>query len=323
MKLRIPARNIPLLATVAVFVLLYTMASMRYEGFFTPGVFVNFFADNAFLGIAAVGMTFVILAGGIDLSVGAMIGLVSVITAVLLRAGWSPAAAIPAVLLLGVAAGAGMGALVRYFYLPPFLVTLAGMFLARGMAYVVSAESVSITHPWFAAMSSWSLPLGAASVPLTAVLLLATVVAGVYLAQLTRFGRNVYAIGGSAEAAELMGLPVGTTTVLIYALSGFCSALAGVVFTIYSSSGYANTAVGLELDAIATVVIGGTLLSGGVGSVAGTLMGVLIFGIIQTAITFEGTLSSWWTRIAVGLLLFVFVALQKLLTRRSGVSATA
>lgn len=321
MSLRIPARNIPLLATIAVFVLLYGIASARYPNFFTPGVFVNFFSDNAFLGIAAVGMTFVILSGGIDLSVGAIVGLVSIVTAVLIQQkGMSPAAVIPLVLMLGTTLGAGMGALIRFFGLPPFLVTLAGMFLARGLGFVVSVESVAITHPWYTTLTSWNIALPAASIPLTAILLVATVLVGIYIAQYTRFGRNVYAIGGNQEAATLMGLPVSSTTVLIYALSGFCSALAGVVYTLYSSSGNANTGLGLEMDAIATVVIGGTLLTGGVGSVAGTLMGVLIYGIIQTAITFEGTLSSWWTRIAVGLLLFIFVGLQKLLTRRSTAS---
>jgi simple sugar transport system permease protein len=197
------------------------------------------------------------------------------------------------------------------------------MFLARGMGFVVSVESLEITHPWYLTLSAWRLPLGTASIPLTALVLAVVVVAGVYLAQFTRFGRNVYAIGGNEEAAVLMGLPVGTTKIWIYGLSGFCSALAGVVYTFYSSSGNASTGVGLELDAIATVVIGGTLLSGGVGSVIGTLLGVLIYGIIQTAITFEGTLSSWWTRIAIGILLLIFVGLQKLLTARTAVSATA
>lgn len=317
MKIRIPSRNVPLVATVVVFLVLYGAASLRYPAFSSPGVFINFFTDNAFLGIAAVGMTFVILSGGIDLSVGAMVGLVSVIVAVLVSRGFSPAVVIPFVLALGGLFGAAMGALVRFFALPPFLVTLAGMFLARGMAFVISVESVGISHPWYTRLASLAVPLGSASLPVTAMLLIAVVALGTLVAQYTAFGRNVYAIGGNEEAAMLMGLPVGATKIGIYALSGLCSAFAGVVFTMNSYSGYANTGVGLEMDAIATVVIGGTLLSGGIGSVPGTLMGVLILGIIQTAIINEGTLSSWWTRIAIGLLLFAFVALQKLLTRRS------
>ena len=134
----------------------------------------------------------------------------------------------------------------------------------------------------------------------------------------TPFGRNVYAVGGSEHSAVLMGLPVRRTLIGVYTLSGFCSALAGVVFTFYMLSGYGLHAVGMELDAIAAVVIGGTLLTGGVGYVAGTLFGVLMLGIIQTLISFDGTLSSWWTRIVVGVLLFAFCLLQRLLSRRSG-----
>jgi simple sugar transport system permease protein len=145
-----------------------------------------------------------------------------------------------------------------------------------------------------------------------ALLALAVLAAGVYLAHATEFGRTVYAIGGNEQSALLMGLPVARTTVLVYALSGLCSALAGVVFTLYMQSGYGLHAMGLELDAIAAVVIGGTLLSGGVGYVAGTLFGVLILGIIQTLISFDGSLSSWWTRIVIGALLFAFCLLQRL-----------
>jgi simple sugar transport system permease protein len=140
------------------------------------------------------------------------------------------------------------------------------------------------------------------------------------MAHATEFGRTVYAIGGNEHSATLMGLPVARTTVLVYTLSGFCSALGGVVFTFYTLSGYGLHAVGLELDAIAAVVIGGTLLTGGVGYMAGTLFGVLTLGIIQSLIMFDGSLSSWWTRIVIGALLFVFCVLQRVFEvgRKSG-----
>lgn len=319
MTLRIPKRNIPLIATLFVFVILYVSASLRFEGFATPRVFINFFADNAFLGIAAVGMTFVILSGGIDLSVGAVVGFASILVAELLETRhMSPVFVIPLVLLLGSLLGAGMGALIRFYNLPPFLVTLAGMFLARGLGFVISVESVAINHPLYTAVTDWRLNLGPVSIPATAVMFVAVLLVGIFIAQYTSFGRNVYAVGGNEDAALLMGLPVGSTKIWIYTFSGFCSALAGVVYTVYSASGNASAGVGLEMDAIASVVIGGTLLSGGVGTVFGTLIGVLILGIIQTSITFQGTLSSWWTKIAIGVLLLVFVMLQKLLTRTSG-----
>jgi simple sugar transport system permease protein len=127
----------------------------------------------------------------------------------------------------------------------------------------------------------------------------------------------VYAIGGSEQSALLMGLSVPRTKVLVYTFSGLCSALAGVVFTFYMLSGYGLHAGGMEMDAISATVIGGTLLTGGFGNVVGTMFGVLIYGTIQTLIMFQGTLSSWWTKIVMGLLLLVFCLLQKAFERRS------
>lgn len=135
--------------------------------------------------------------------------------------------------------------------------------------------------------------------------------AGILIAHRTRFGANVYALGGGAATARLMGVPIGRTTILIYALSGFLAGLSGIVFSLYTSAGYSLATVGVELDAIAAVVIGGTLLTGGSGFIAGTLVGILIQGLIQTYITFDGSLSSWWTKILIGLLLFAFILLQK------------
>lgn len=313
-------QNAPMLATAGVFFLIYAAASARYNGFFTARVFVNFLADNAFLGVAAVGMTFVILSKGIDLSVGSMVGLTSIVIASLVtRAHWHPGLAIVFALAGGGLLGSAMGMLIRYYALPPFLVTLAGMFFARGLGFVISVESIPITHQSVARLSEFRLPLlGGMSLPLTAVVFLAVATAAIAVSRWTKFGRAVYAIGGNEEAAGLMGLPVGATKLKVYALSGFCSALAGVIYALYSLSGNANAGVGLELDAIAAVVIGGTLLSGGVGNVFGTVIGVLIFGVIQTAITFEGTLSSWWTKIFVGTLLFGFIALQRALVGGTG-----
>jgi simple sugar transport system permease protein len=144
------------------------------------------------------------------------------------------------------------------------------------------------------------------------------VLVGAYLLHATRFGRTVYAVGGNQHSAVLMGLRVGRTKVAVYGISGLCSAIGGLLFAFYSLSGYSLSAVGTELDAIAATVIGGTLLSGGVGLLVGSLLGVLVLGLIQTFISFEGTLSSWWTRIVIGVLLLVFVVLQRVLVRRTG-----
>jgi simple sugar transport system permease protein len=313
---------VPLAVTVSLFALIAGIGGLRYDGFFAPQVFLNLLIDNAFLCIVAVGMTFVILTGGIDLSVGAVIALTTMISAQLVqRSGVSPFLVIPLVLAVGAAFGMAQGFLVQRFKLQPFIVTLAGMFLARGLCYLISTESISITNPVYAAIAQARVPLGGnASLSVSAIIAIGVVLTGMWLAHSTQFGRTVYAIGGSESSAELMGLPVASTVIRVYMLSGFCAALGGVVMTFYMLSGYSLHAVGLELDAIAAVVIGGTLLRGGVGYVVGTLFGVLILGIIQTLIVFEGTLSSWWTRIAVGGLLFVFCLLQRLFEAARGSS---
>jgi ribose/xylose/arabinose/galactoside ABC-type transport system permease subunit len=277
-------------------------------------VFLNLLIDNAFLCIVAVGMTFVILSGGIDLSVGSVIALTTMVSASLVeKHGWSPVVVIPLVLLMGIGFGALQGVLIQRFRLQPFIVTLAGMFLARGLCYLISIDSISITNPFYTALSQLRVPLWeGAELSVSAIIAVAVVLLAVFVAHYTQFGRTVYAIGGNEHSAMLMGLPVRGTLIGVYTVSGFCSALAGVVFTFYMLSGYGLHAVGLELDAIAAVVIGGTLLTGGVGYVLGTLFGVLMLGIIQTLIMFDGSLSSWWTRIVIGGLLFVFCLLQRI-----------
>ena len=214
-----------------------------------------------------------------------------------------------------------MGCLIRWFELPPFLVTLAGMFLARGMGFVVHPQSLGIEHPFFLKHITEDLSIHLTervSVPFTATCYLVIFVAALFVAHYTRFGRYIYALGGDEQSATLMGLPVGRTKIFTYTVSGFCSALSGVVYTFYTQSGDPASCVGLELDAIAAVVIGGTLLSGGVGFMAGTAMGVLILGLIQTLITFQGNLNTWWTRIVVGMLVLAFILLQNVISSASG-----
>ncbi len=307
-------KHVTVLAGALVYVLLYAIASVRYDGFFSLPVFINFLSNNAVLGIVAVGMTFVILSGGIDLSVGAVMSFSSVLIGVLIMEhGWSVPAAIAASLVCGVTLGALMGALIHTTGIKPFIVTLAGMFFVRGLAFLIHLESIGISQPSHTALAMARVgPL-----PLTAVLFLGFVAVGWYVAVFTPFGRNVYALGGGEEAALLMGLPVRRTRIAVYAVSGFCASFAGAALTFYLSSGSHLEGVGMELDAIATVVIGGTLLAGGVGSVFGTLVGVLMLGLILTSITtYEGMMSSGLTRVAIGAMLLAFVLLQKVLTRR-------
>ena len=325
MKLRISPQQLPLISTAVVFALLYILGCFHYHYFFSLNVFLGFLQDNCFLGVAAVGATFVILSGGIDLSVGAVIGCTTIALAALVQhAHLPPLAAIAIVLLATTLVGALMGTFIHVFAIPSFLITLAGLFFYRGLALLISTEQIDIDSSTFHALSDFSLHLAkGVSIRPPFLILLAAVIAGIFLTRRTAFGRSIYAIGGAENSAVLMGLPVARNKVLIYALSGFCSGLAGVTAALYFNSGYALHASGLELDAIAVVVVGGTLLTGGFGSVLGTFLGILIFGIIQAIINFQN-LNSWWTRIAVGGLLLAFILLQKLIrfvTRRSAKTA--
>jgi len=307
----------PVLVTLVLLIAVFLIGGSRYRGFVSGPVILNLFVDNAYLIVLAVGMTFVILTGGIDLSVGAVLALSTMIAASLLQSGWSAAVVIPLILVLTSVLGLLVGLMIHIFKIQPFIATLAAMFLARGLCYVISKDSISITDPVFVSLAQTRISFGGRmSITASVVIALLVVLVAFLVLHYSRLGRTVYAIGGGEQSGMLMGLPVARTKVLVYVISGFCSGLAGVLFTFYTLSGYSLTAVGTELDAIAAVVIGGTLLTGGYGFVLGSVLGVLVLGTIQTIITFEGTLSSWWTRIFIGGLLLVFIVLQKVLTAR-------
>jgi galactofuranose transport system permease protein len=313
--MRLTAQTLPSWVAVLLFMLMFTGGSLAYDGFFSGQVALNLLIDNAFLLVVAIGMTFVILSGGIDLSVGSVVALTTMGLAWgVERAQLSPFVLIPLLLAGGALFGAAMGLVIQVFQIPAFIVTLAGMFFARGLCYLISIDSIPIQDPTLTAWSQARLPLGSLGEVSPGVVVAAAVLAvAVWIAQATPFGRAVYALGGNERSALLMGLPVARTRVGVYAVSGFCAALGGVIFGVYTLSGYGLHAQGLELDAIAAAVIGGALLTGGVGYVMGTLTGVLLLGVIQTLIMFDGSLSSWWTRIAIGGLLGLFCVLQRVL----------
>ena len=305
----------PLVATAVIFAIAYALAVMQFPSMFSTRVLGNFLTDNAFLGITAVGMTFVIISGGIDLSVGAVIGFTGVLVAVLIAwAGWHPLAAFALALAVAASFGAGMGLAVHYLQVPAFIVTLAGMFLARGGASVITQDSVPVNHEFYDWISDLIIRLpGGGRLSFIGLLMVAVFVIGALVAHRTRFGSYVYALGGNPVSASLMGVPVAQTTVGVYMVSSTLAALAGIVFSLYTSAGYPLAAVGVELDAISAVVIGGTLLTGGYGFVLGTFIGVMLLGLVQTYIIFDGSLSSWWTKIVIGALLFLFIVLQRLI----------
>ncbi len=315
------SRYLPLLATFLVFILLYAFAFSRFSSFGSMRVVGNLLRDNAYLGIAAVGMTFVIISGGIDLSVGSIIAFTGVFCALMIeRQGVDPVVTFTLVLVLGTVFGMTMGAIIHFFKIPPFIVTLSGMFLARGMAYVLTTDSISIRHPFYEAVSDivYVFP-DKGRITFAAGAFLATVLFGIVLAHFTRFGRNIYALGGNETAAHLLGVPVGRTTISVYALSSFLATFAGIVLSLSKRSGDSTIALGVELDVIAAVVIGGTLLTGGVGYVIGTFIGVLLPGVIQTYLTLDGSLTPWWIKIVIGGLLFAFIVLQKVLSGRQNI----
>jgi len=309
------------LLAFAVFVLLFFIGSRLYPAMQKPQVFFNLFINDASLLLVSIGMTVVILTGGggIDLSVGGVIALVSTASAALLRGGANPYLVIPLMIVIGVALGTLMGWIIQYLKVQPFIVTLMGLYLARGLAYIISLSSVGISDPVYKkiALTPIYIPFmeKVYIYPPTLVGPIMLLVA-IYLLFYTRFGRTIYAMGNNEQSALLMGLPVARTKVLAYAFSGFCSALGGIVFSMSLLAGYGQFATGMELDSIASVVIGGTSLFGGVGNVIGTLFGVMIHGTIVSVLQFNGTLSSWWTRIGVGVLTLIAIGIQSLTTIR-------
>ncbi|HEY4300267.1 MAG TPA: hypothetical protein VGM73_05305 [Candidatus Didemnitutus sp.] len=310
-------RRLPLVATAVLLAALFAGAGWCYDGFFSARVAINLLSDNATLGLMAAGMTLVIFSGGIDLSVGALAGLVSIVIATLVETHHVPPLAAAVLALAGCAlAGAGMGALIHFFRQPPFLITLAGLFLFRGCAYWLNTESVGINHPLFERLAGDAFTLAGRGFPFVAVALVAGMAFAWTLGHECRFGRNLLAIGGNETSALLMGVPIGPTKIWVYAVNSLFAGAAGLAGTVYTGSGNPSFGIGMELDAIAVVVIGGTLLTGGLGSVLGTFIGLLIFGTIQSAILFDGRLSPWWARIVVGGLLLAFILVQRFLVVR-------
>ena len=327
-KFKFPMRYVPITATILVFFLVYMIGIISFPNFGSLRVFLDLFTDNAYLGIAAIGTALVILTGGIDLSVGSIIAFTSILIAKIIslkplvegHPAYNALFAIALALVIGILFGMLQGWLIHNFSLPPFLVTLAGMFFIRGCGFIVSEDSLGIKNDrvFNFIQNDLTVKLGKGlNLRFIVILYIVALIIAIIFSQRTRAGRSIYAIGDNELAATLMGIPVGRTKIMTYTIAGFCSALAGVVYAIYLKAGNPLNCVGLEMDAIAAVVIGGTLLTGGVGYVFGSLFGVLVLGLIQTLIVFDGRINSWWTRIIVGLLVLAFIFMQNLITKIS------
>ena len=237
---------------------------------------------------------------------------------------------------MGVLFGAVMGVFIAYLKVQPFIATLAGMWLARGLCYIISDSEIRIYNPLYRLLAGTRILIPGLADPVTkkgdyvtilVVVALVVLAVGMYIAHFTRFGRTIYAMGGNnglnEQSARLMGLRVDRTKVQVYMLSGFCSALAGIAYSIYVGSGHGTHATGMELTTIAAVVIGGMALTGGEGYLLGGLFGVLITALIQSLIQFNGQLSSWWTSIVIGALMLVFIGVQSLLATLNARQLTA
>ena len=319
-------KYIMVFATLGVFLIIYLFGAIMYgdRGFTTLRTLFLMFSDNAYVGISAVGMTMVLITGGIDLSVAAVASL----TGMFIAYGTTVLGIHPLLcMLFSIAVGTGlglmMGAAIHYLNVPPFITTLTGMFLARGVCSLISRESISISHPMIDDWAGWKIYLmkfsegewvkikPVAYITVSVVVFLLLIIVGTIVLQRTKFGRNVYAIGGNEQSAKLMGLPVGRTKILVYGINGFCSALAGIAYVLYVKSGWNLALMGGELDVISSAVIGGVMLTGGVGYMMGTMFGVLLKATIPSLITFAGNLSSWWGKIATGVLLLIFIIIQR------------
>jgi ribose/xylose/arabinose/galactoside ABC-type transport system permease subunit len=276
--------------------------------------FRNIAIASSFLALVAIGMTFVIISGGIDLSVGSLLALAGVLAAYGSR--WGSVVAVLLPLAACGSIGLVNGLLIARARMAPFIVTLAALLFARGAAFSVSDEG-NTTYLIEPGMAVTRLGQGTVlGLGLPVVFALAAFLVGLVVLNRTSWGQAVFAIGGSEDAAQLMGLPVTRIKVLVYTASALLAALAGVLVAARSSSGLPTLGAGLELEAIAAVVIGGTLLSGGAGSLTGTLAGVLLLGVIQNLINQVGTLSSYYQQVVSGAFLIVVVVVQTYLSRR-------
>jgi simple sugar transport system permease protein len=321
-RLKPNLETLPTLAAIVIFVGMIIYGEIAYGRILQFSTLSNLFINNAYLIILAVGLTFVILTGGVDLSVGAIIAISSLVGVMLANAGWNPLVVMVLMILIGSAFGAASGILIQYFNVQPFIATLAMMFLARGLASMLSTtpERLADDSPIRTLSTEWKVIDGPkindlVTTPNVIIAALVVIVA-FYVLHKTRFGRTVYAIGGSEQSATLMGLPVVRTKLAIYIISGTLAGLAAVVYT--SKLGIAQniTGVGWELDAIAAVIIGGTLLTGGAGFVLGSVIGALVLGLMNVLITRDGSIPPEATTIITGAILLVFVLLQRLVVSR-------
>lgn len=300
------SRIFPLVATFVVFAALYLIGWQRFPAFGTTRVIANFLTDKSFLGIAAVGMTFVIISAGIDLSVGSIVAFTGVVLASGLQAGLPIPLAVCAGLAAGWVCGLLNGLLVTLGKLPPFIATLGMMSVARGAALVYAeGRPISGFAPEFRQIATAEILW----VPVPVIIMICVYAAGSFLLARTKFGRYTYAMGGNEQATRLSGVNVRLHKTLVYGLCGVTSALAAVVLTARLNSAQPIAGIMYELDAIAATVIGGTSLMGGQGSLLGTLVGAFIMGVLRNGLNLLGV-SSFLQQIIIGAVIIIAVLID-------------
>lgn len=329
-KIKPPLSNTALLLTItiATFIVMYVGAMIIWgHGFLNPQQFFNIFNNNAYLIIIACGLTIVMISGGIDISVGGQIALITMSTVVLLENNhYSVGAALLVSLGIGLAFGVVQGFLVSYLKIQPFIVTLAGMFLAKGLTTIIHVQPLTVTsNEAFLKVKDFYINLpGIGSyarngtfipsyLEIGAIIAILAVVLLWAFLKWTRLGRNFYAIGGNSESALMLGINVQRTRFLAYVLCGLLAGIAGFVYLLHTGAGNASNADGAEMEAIAASIIGGTLLSGGVGNIIGTLFGVMSLKTINLIVIAAGLTKPWWQKITTGLMLCFFILLQSII----------
>jgi len=325
-KHREPVSNISLLLriTICTFFGMYILAMLVWGGgFLNPQQFLDLFNNNAFLIVIACGLTVVMIAGGIDISVGGVTALVTMVSIVYLDDhGGSVVGSLAIALGIGLAFGLVQGILISYLDIQPFIVTLAGMFFAKGMITIVSPVPRTAVHEAFAALKQFRFEIPGigyygktgnfipAKMELGVLVAIVTVLVVAVILKWTRFGRNLYAVGGNKQSALMLGINVKRTKFYSYLLSGLLSGISGYVYLLHTGAGDAANATAAEMQAIASAIIGGTLLTGGVGSVIGTLFGVLILKTMTSIVVTSGLREPYWQSITTGLMLCLFILLQ-------------
>lgn len=290
-------------------VLLLAVATVRYDGFLTIRNISNILVQSSINGIISVGMMLVIVLGGIDLSVGAVAALAAVTSAQLINSS-SLLVAVLLPILIGMTVGFISGILIVKLDMNAFIATLSTQFFARGLTHVLSESknvTVDKTNEAFTFIGSGKI-FGV--VPVQVIIFLVVILVMGFILTYTSYGRCIYAIGGNKEAAKMMGARVDKNTVIAYIISGGLAALAGIILCARLGSGQPTSGIGYETDAIAAVVMGGTLLTGGWGTMRGTFMGIITLSVINNILNLEGNLSSWWQDVILGTLVLIIIIAQ-------------